>query len=383
MGDANPVDNQSGEAKVQALIDALLADINLERNPFGQALLERFGAAARQAAVDPDRLADTDLLFEILRGLLEAELESALRQLQRSGTNRKETNHQVLFFWGALSLHTELFLQLLPAGRAALAVEVGGEYQVSLDSQSAYTFQDPLSAAKLHSLFGTLGPEWLTRYLDTYLVNPKIAALFQQVDAGQKMLSAWISLVSVCTLERAQQMARQRLWDLYGSPVLVTNARELIRLNFAQISQTQGPPGPGQPADPGADALARYEQSLAERLAHLDETPFIRPVLQVENAAGQTAPASVEDLLDSPGINSLAGLPGSGKFYLQAWVARRRRAEGRCLDIFLDLAAYARSGLPSLFEFAADRLRRDFELPVALDPLRSALLELDRRCEIG
>ena len=99
-----------GEKDVRALMDALAAGSEL-----GRLLLARFGPDSRPVLAG---LTDADRLAEILHSLLEAELEGALGQFQLPEISRQETNRLKARFWGALSLHAELFLRLPPAGRS-------------------------------------------------------------------------------------------------------------------------------------------------------------------------------------------------------------------------------------------------------------------------
>jgi hypothetical protein len=127
MGDGSPVTNQYSDKDVQALIDNLARNVVDENNHFSRLLLERFGSYTEQQAQLLDEDTQVDLLLEILRALLETEIESALEQLGRKDLNRKETNRLTAMFWGALTLHTELYLRLPAPGNTPLVEEIGGE----------------------------------------------------------------------------------------------------------------------------------------------------------------------------------------------------------------------------------------------------------------
>jgi hypothetical protein len=269
-----------------------------------------------------------------------------------------------------------------PAGREPLAAEVGGEYVVHAPGRPPLRFQSPLSTARIKSLFAALGPDWLARYLDAYLLDKKIPELYQALGAHKKDLAAWIGQVSLRTLERAQKLVRQRLWDQFGDAQPAASPARYRPLDLSHVIQAAGPAAKAIRIETGLDLLAHYDQSLTERLSGQAPWPFIRPELEVEDARGPRSPASPEDVGLAQGVTLLAGLPGSGKTTLQAWVAKQRRTEGRGLDIFVNLDQYARSGLASIYEFAADRLRQDFDLPTKLDELRSALVERDRQGDI-
>ena len=128
MGDIHPSSKRSGELEVRALMDAQAAGSGTEDTRFGRLLLDRFGAQASQSASFHGDHAPYGLILEILRALLESEMESALLQFQRQRLSRQEANRQTALFWGALSLHAELSLKLPPPDVQPLAVDMGGEY---------------------------------------------------------------------------------------------------------------------------------------------------------------------------------------------------------------------------------------------------------------
>jgi hypothetical protein len=382
MGDGSPLTNQYSDKDVQALIDNLARNAVGENNHFAGLLLERFGSFAEQPVQELDEDTKVDLLLEILRALLETEIESALEQLGREDLNRKETNRLAALFWGALTLHAELFLRLPAPGNTPLVDEIGGEYVVKLPGVVPYTFQEPFSAARLKSLFSTLGTEWLMRYLDACILNKKIPQLFHDTKQRQITITEWIGLISVRTLERAQKQVRSRLWEQYGVEKKPVLGRRSIRLEMSPASLTNRKPEQTRPVNWIQDFQAVYKRGLLEKFSGMDSQPFVRPELQVEDGNGNLGPANLDDLVHIDGLCLLAGLPGGGKSYLQAWAARQRLLDRGGLDIFVNLDEYTRSGLTSLFEFAADKLRCDFDLPAGQDELRSALIELDRQGKI-
>jgi hypothetical protein len=99
---------EQGEKDVRALVDVLAAGEDAAGSEFGRLLLARFGPDTRPVLAG---LTDADRLAEILHSLLEAELEGALGQFQLLEISRQETNRLTARFWGALSLHAELFLR--------------------------------------------------------------------------------------------------------------------------------------------------------------------------------------------------------------------------------------------------------------------------------
>lgn len=373
---------KKGEDQVQALIDNLVSGAVVEYNNFARLLLERFGSIAEKSVQLLDEDTKADLLLEILRALLETEIESALEQLDREDLNRKETNRLTALFWGALTLHTEIFLRLPAPGNTALVEEIGGEFVIKLPGAAPYVFQGPLSAARLKSLYATLGTDWLTRYMDACIFNKKIPQLFHDTNQFQKTITEWISLVSVRTLERAQKLVRSRLWKQYASEKEAGPARGSIPLGLTPDSLLKRKPEHSRPVNWIHDFQEVYKRRMQEKLSGLDSQPFVRPELQVEAVNGNLVLADLDDLNNLQGLCLLAGLPGGGKSYLQAWAARQRLLDGGDLDIFVNLDEYSRSGLSSLFEFTADRLRRDFDLPAGQDELRSSLIELDREGKI-
>lgn len=151
-----------GEVLVQELNGALVAGTDAGDREFGRRLLDWYEVAASEDPRDYAREPEFDLLLEIMRGLLEAELESALLQFRREGLTKTETARFSAQFWGALSLHFEVFLRLPPPGSEPVVREVGGEYVVSLEGEPPTRFQDPLSAARVKSVFSALGPSGWT-----------------------------------------------------------------------------------------------------------------------------------------------------------------------------------------------------------------------------
>ena len=380
-----PVEN--GGVQVQAFIEALVGGSCAESLDFSRLLLHKYGLITHQASPDMDGLSEYDLLLEITRWLLEADLEDTLIQFQRKGINKKEFAELSSFFWGTLAVHIELFLKMPTATSRPMVTEKNGWYVLALEGHPHYQFKDPLSAARIKSLFSTLGQTWLNLYIETSFLNKKIPALYQSLNRRQAALFQWIDQKSVRSLERARQALFRRMWEAQNVQTLESGDHrrnapdyETFHQALSQAHKSLDEAIKVQVAVAIRDELTNtYARKLDEFLSVQEKLPIIVPNIQVEDDQGNRIPAFLEDVAGIQGICLLAGLPGGGKSRVQTWVARKRISEKLGVDIFLDLREYVKSGIASPYEYAAYRLVSSFGLSAGMDELRSYLIEQERK----
>jgi hypothetical protein len=262
-----------------------------------------------------------------------------------------------------------------------LIVEAGGEYRVAAEAQPVYIFREPLTIQAIISLVQTLGRPWLDSYLTGYVFNKNIPVLFKGLSEKQKDLFEWVNTRDLRTVRRARQRLYQRLGsrdnfeNRLASPRPAESAKSGARSETAKKSLLEASP------DESPLRLADYRVQFKGWLDKQRIDPYIEPDLVLIDEQGNPSPASAGMVDHFPGFTILAGLPGSGKTRFLIEAASRRIATNQHdeIPVFIDLADYAQSGQPDLYEYVSDNLLSASQLSIEFAELRRHLLEMERR----
>jgi hypothetical protein len=368
--------------QVQALVRALLAGQDFANLPFAQYLMKRQEALVKDSThLDDGDLAAYNRLLGILRDHLETELEETLAQFRIKGLSQSRVAKLSAAFWGALTVHIELFLRQDPITGQPLIVEASGEYRVAAEGQPVFIFREPLTIQAIISLVQTLGRPWLDSYLTGYVFNKNIPLLFKGLSEKQEDLFEWVNTRDLRTVRRARQRLYQRLGSRDNLENRMASSRPAEAAKSGARSETAKNPLLAASPDKSPLWLADYRVQFKEWLDKHRIDPYIEPALVLIDEQGNPSLASAGMVDHFPGFTILAGLTGSGKTRFLIEAASRRSATNQSdeISIFIDLADYTQSGLPDLFEYVSAKLLSASQLSIEFAELRRQLWEMERR----